>query len=136
MHNPENGNNKLIVELKPCSRCKNPFMVKMGELKPGQEIVCENCIKLEKKKRELSISVIDEALENNNQMEVCIKEMKNSLTVSKGQFNKQAFLEAIKKRSQALTKSLELLQKIDESQDEQFLEQYKSLFEQMKKSTK
>ncbi|MHA1146775.1 MAG: hypothetical protein ACTSR8_00855 [Promethearchaeota archaeon] len=136
MHNPEKGNNKLIVELKPCSRCKNPFMVKIGDIKPEQEIICNNCLKLEERKRELSISVIDQALENNNQMETCIKEMKNSLTVSKGQFNKQAFLEKIKQRSQALTKSLELLQKIDESQDEQFLEEYKKLFEQMKKSIK
>ena len=67
-------------------------------------------------------------------MEKSIAEMKNNLTVSKGQLNKQSFLEQIKKRSQTLTQSIELLQKISESKDEKFLEQYKKLFDQLKKS--
>ena len=132
MQDPNNGNNKLIVELKPCTKCCNPFMVKQGEVKSGQELICDNCLKLDQHKKELSIGVIDDCILNQKEMEVSIKEMKENLTVSKGQFNKQAFLEKIRKRSQALTKSIELLQKIDESKDEILVDEYKQLFERMK----
>jgi len=133
MEPPNKGEKKLIVELKPCSRCGNPFMVKLGEVKPGQELVCDNCIKLEQKKKELSIGVIDDVMETQKKIEESIKEMKNNLLISKAQFNKQAFLEKIRKRSQMLTKSIELLQKIESSNDEKYLEEYKKLFEKMKR---
>ena len=77
---PQNDENKLILELKPCSRCGNPFMVKKGlDL---TELVCENCIKLEVRKRELQIGVFNEVVQVENKMENSIKEMTNSLLLS------------------------------------------------------
>jgi len=127
---PENDENKLILELKPCSRCGNPFMVKMGE--ELTELVCENCIKLEERKRALQIGVFKRVVEVENKMEHSIKEMTNSLSVSKGQFNKQFFLNEIKKRAEILNKSIELIEKIEATNDEKFIDEYKALFDSMK----
>ncbi len=125
-------NSKLsLLELKPCSRCGNPFMVPKGQ-KQDEALVCENCVKLEARKRELQIRVIDEVIEVENRMEESIKEMKNELTMTKGTFNKQFFLDKIKSRAQALTKSIELLENIEDSKDEKLVEEYKNLFQQMK----
>ncbi|MHA1274811.1 MAG: hypothetical protein ACTSQS_15420, partial [Promethearchaeota archaeon] len=74
-----------------------------------------------------------DVMETQKKIEESIKEMKNNLLISKAQFNKQAFLEKIRKRSQMLTKSIELLQKIESSNDEKYLEEYKKLFEKMKR---
>ena len=128
---PQDDENKLILELKPCSRCGNPFMVKKGlEL---TELICENCIKLEERKRELQIGVFKEVVEVENKMEDSIKEMTNSLIVSKGVFNKQFFLDEIKKRAEVLNRSIELIEKIEATNDEKYIDEYKKLFENMKK---
>ena len=59
-------------------------------------------------------------------------EMKNSLTVSKGTFNKEFYLEKIKKRAETLWKSIELIEKIEDTNDEEYLDKYKDLFEKLK----
>jgi len=128
---PQNDENKLILELKPCSRCGNPFMVKKGQ--DLVELVCENCIKLEARKRELQLGVFKEVVKVENKMENSIKEMTNSLSVSKGKFNKQFFLDEIKKRAEVLNRSIELIEKIEATNDEKYIDEYRKLFENMKK---
>ncbi|MBD3212270.1 MAG: hypothetical protein GF311_06640 [Candidatus Lokiarchaeota archaeon] len=125
----ENGS-KLSLELIPCSRCGNPFF---RDPKSESDDVCENCIKLEQRKRQLQLGVFDKVIEVENAMEESINEMKNQLTVSRGKFNKDFFLKKIKNRSQALNKSIELIEKIEETNDEKYIEEYKALFEEMKK---
>ncbi len=127
---PDNDETKLVLELKPCTRCNNPFMVKMGE--DLKELVCDNCIKLGQRKRELQIGVFNKVIEVENKMEDSIREMTNTLTVSKGKFNKQFFLDKIKKRAEILNQSIELIEKIEASNDEKYLDEYKNLFESMK----
>ena len=130
---PDNDEkSKLIVELKNCIRCNNPFMIKKGE--ELAELVCDNCIKLEQRKRELQLGVFDQVIEVENKMENSIKEMKNELTVAKGSFNKQFFLEKIKRRAQCLQKSIDLIEKIEDTNDEKYIDEYKDLFNQMKKN--
>jgi len=128
---PENNDlSKLIVELKSCSRCGNAFMTKKGE--DPADLVCDNCIKLEQRKRELQIGVFENVIEMENKMEESINEMKDQLTVHRAVFNKQFFLDEIKKRTQSLMKSIELIEKIEDSNDEKFLDEYKNLFNKMK----
>ena len=127
---PENDEHKLVLELKPCSRCGNPFMVKIGE--ELTELVCENCYKLEERKRALQIGVFKRLVEVENKMENSINEMTNSLSLSKGQFNKRFFLDEIKKRAETLNKSIELIEKIEATNDEKYIDEYKKLFESMK----
>lgn len=128
---PENNElSKLVVELKSCSRCGNAFMIKKGD--ELLELVCDNCIKLEQRKRELQIGVLENVITMENKMEDSINEMKNQLTVHRAGFNKQFFLDKIKTRTQALMKSIELIEKIEDSNDEKFLEEYKNLFNKMK----
>ncbi len=127
---------KLLVELIACDRCKNPFMMKKGEKlkrqENSEEIVCENCIKLEERKKKLELGVLNNVIESHKEIEASIKEVKEKIDISKNQFNKQLYLERIKKKSISLTKSIELLQKIDESKEEKFIDEYKKLFEKMK----
>jgi len=108
-------------------------MVKRGDHSADAELVCENCIKLEKRKRELQINVIDSVIEEESKISESIKEMRNELTVTRSKFNKEFYMEQIKKRAAALTKSIELLEKIEETDDEQYVEKYKNLFEDMKR---
>ncbi len=68
-----------------------------------------------------------------NKMEDSIKEMTNSLLLSKGTFNKQFFLDEIKKRAEVLKKSIELVEKIEATNEEKFIDEYRKLFENMKK---
>ncbi|MHA1915824.1 MAG: hypothetical protein ACW986_11920 [Promethearchaeota archaeon] len=128
---------KLVLELVACERCKNPFMMNKGDRlrkqKNNEEIICENCIKLEERKRKLELGVIDNVIESQREIEASILEVKDNIDISKAQFNKQQFLEKIKKKAQALTKSVELLQKIDESNDEKFIDAYKKLFDKLRK---
>ena len=63
--------------------------------KSHEEIVCENCIKLEERKKKLKLEI-----------ENCIKEEKEKIEISKSQFNKQKYLENFKKKSKYLTKSI------------------------------
>jgi uncharacterized Zn finger protein (UPF0148 family) len=127
-NNHESENSKLLLELVNCSKCGNPFMRKPGEKKT----ICDNCIKLEKRKRELQLGLFDKVLEVENKMEQSINEMKTQLKVSRSQFNKEFFLHKIKRRSDALKKSIELVEKIEETNDEKYLDDYKKLFNKMK----
>jgi len=132
----DSNNDKLLLELVACDRCKNPFMMKKGEKLRKQEnkeeIVCENCIKLEERKKQLELGVINNVIESHKEIEASILEVKNKINIPKTEFNKQQFLERIKKRSQALIKSIELLQRIDESNEEKYIEDYRKLFEKLK----
>ena len=130
---PDNDEkSKLVVELKKCTRCNNPFMVKKSvEL---ADLVCDNCIKLEQRKRELQIGVLNQVIKVDEKMEYAINEMKDQLTVSRGTFNKQFFLEKIKKRAQCLQKSIELIEKIEDTNDAAFVDEYKKLFQKMQKN--
>lgn len=121
-------NNKLIVALVECSRCGNPFMIKKGQKKSG-ELICDNCIKLEQRKKQLADSVI----ESQKNLENSIKGYKSSLRVAKSQQIKQLYFDKLKKTSTVLNNSVELLKKIEETNDEKYIEQYKKLFEKMKK---
>ncbi len=122
---------KLVLELVPCVRCGNPFMKRKGvDLK---EQVCDNCVKLDQRKRELQIGVINDVIKSNKDMENSIMEMKNQLTVTKSTFNKQDFLNKIKKKTQSLAKSIELIEKIEETKDEKYIDEYKKLFDKLKK---
>ena len=121
-------NDKLIVALVECSRCRNPFMIKKGQKKSGK-LICDNCIKLEQRKKQLADSVI----ESQKKIESSIKGYKSSLRVAKSQQIKQLYFDKLKKTSTVLNNSVELLKKIEETNDEKYIEQYKKLFEKMKK---
>jgi hypothetical protein len=133
---PDSNTDKLLLELVACERCKNAFMMNKGEKlrkqEKGEEIVCENCIKLEIRKKKLELGVIDSVIESQKEIEASILEVKDKIDISKAHFNKQQFLEKIKKKSEALTKSIELLQKIDESNEEKYIDEYKKLFDKLK----
>ncbi len=127
---PDSNDEKLIVELVACSRCGNPFMVEKRKKSSG-DLVCDNCIKLEQRKKQLALGVIDNVIESQKEIGDSIMEVKNK--ISQSQSNKQFFLEKIKRKSEALTKSIELLQKIDETKEEKFIDEYKKFFEKLKK---
>lgn len=135
MPNP-NADKLSSMELISCDRCKNPFMMKRDEKQKKQEdneeIVCDNCIKLEERKIKLELGVFDRVIESQKEIESSIWEAKKEFETSKPLFNKQKYLAKIKKKAVSLTKSIELLQKIDESEDEKLIEEYKKLFEKMK----
>ena len=119
---PDNDNKgSLLGELKACEKCNNAFMAKPGES------VCPNCIALEKIKKELSRGVN----EWKRELEGSIKEMKHQ--VEEIQSKKELYLQRIKNRSSLVKESIDLLKKIDETQDEKYIEEYKALFERMKK---
>jgi len=126
---PDSDENKLIVKLVKCSRCGNPFMIKKGEKKLA-ELICDNCIKLEQRKRRLTDSVI----ESQKKIQISIEEIKNQLKLAKSQYRKELFKEKIKNRSEALTKSIELLEKIKKTNDEKYIEEYRRLFDKLKES--
>ncbi|MFX1277125.1 MAG: hypothetical protein ACFFBP_03425 [Promethearchaeota archaeon] len=119
---PDNDNKgSLLGELKACEKCNNAFMAKPGET------VCSNCIALEKRKKELSRGVN----EWKEQLEGSIKQMKHQ--VDEIQSKKEMFLERIKTRSALVKESINLLKKIEETKDEKYIDEYKTLFERMKK---
>ena len=109
---PDSNADKLVLELVACSRCKNPFMMQKGEKlrkqENNEEIVCENCIKLEQRKKQLVSSVVD----SQNEIKTSIKEYENQLELEKLQEKKKVYYEKIKKQSEILTNSVELLKKI------------------------
>lgn len=129
----ENNDSKLLLELVNCSKCGNAFM---REPEDKDNTVCENCIKLQKRKRELQLGLFDKVIEQENKMEKSINEMKNQLTMTKGKFNKDFFLKQIKERSENLKESIELVEKVEETDDEEYIEEYKKLFDKMKKEFK
>lgn len=128
---PESNDDKLIVALVSCSRCGNPFMIKKGQKKTGN-LVCDNCIKLEQRKKQLSDSV----KASQKEIQDTIKTYKSSLRVAKSQQIKQIYFDKIKKKSDDLTRSVELLKKIEETNDEKYIEEYKKLFDKMKEEYK
>jgi uncharacterized Zn finger protein (UPF0148 family) len=125
---PDTNEDKLVVALVACSRCGNAFMIKKGQ-KKTDHLVCDNCIRLEQRKKQLSDSV----KESQKEIESSIKGYKNSLRVAKSQKIKQIYFDKIKKTSNTLNNSVELLKKIEETNDESYIEEYKKLFEEMKK---
>ncbi len=132
---PDSNAGKLVLELVACDRCKNAFMMQKGEKlrrqKNNEEIVCDNCIKLEQRKKKLVSSVV----ESQREIKTTIKEYENQLELEKLQDKKKIFYEKIKKQSEILTKSIELLKKIEETNDEKYFEEYKILFEKMKRDS-
>lgn len=132
---PDSNADKLVLELVACDRCKNPFMMQKGEKlrkqENNEEIVCENCIKLEQRKKKLVSSVV----ESQNEIKTSIKEYESQLELEKLHENKKIYYEKIKKQSEILTKSVELLKKIEETNDKKYIEEYKKLFEKMKKES-
>ena len=125
---PDSNQDKLVVALVACSRCGNAFMVKKGQKRTGN-LVCDNCIRLEERKKQLTDSV----KESQKVIEEDIKGYKNSLRVAKSQRIKQIYFDKIKKTSNTLNKSVELIKKIEKTKDEKYIEEYKKLFEEMKK---
>ncbi|MFX1427404.1 MAG: hypothetical protein ACFFBE_13190 [Promethearchaeota archaeon] len=130
---PDTNADKLILELVACDRCKNPFMMQKGEKirkqERREEIVCENCIKLEQRKIQLTQSVV----KNQEEIKTSIKEYEHQLELEKSQDKKNLYYDKIKKKSEILTKSVELLKKIEETNDEKYIEEYKKLFEKLKR---
>ncbi len=124
---PDSNNDKFVLKLVPCTRCGNPFMVKNDQPKSG-EIVCDNCIKLEQRKKQLASSVI----ESQKEIESSIKEYEDKIQFEESNDKKKVFYEKIKKQSEILTKSIELLKKIEETNDEKYIEEYKRLFDKLK----
>ena len=127
---PDSNGNKLIVKLVKCSRCGNPYMIKKGRKESG-ELVCENCLKLEQRKKQLTNSVIA----SQKKIEISIEKIKNELKLAKSQYRKDLYKEKIKKRSETLTKSVDLLQKIRDTDDEKYIDEYKKLFEKLKQNS-
>jgi len=125
---PGSNDKKFVLELVPCSRCGNPFM-KPKDKKISDELVCDNCIKLELRKKQLSNSVLDVQKD----IESSIKDFKNQLRLAKYQKTKEMYFDKIKNRSKLLSRSVELLKKIDETNDEKYIDEYKRLFELLKK---
>ena len=124
---PNSDDKNFVLELVPCSRCGNPFMKPKGT-KPSDEMVCENCIKLEERKKQLSESVKDVQKD----IESSIKDFKNQLRLAKSQKTKELYFDKIKDRSKLLSRSVELLKKIAETNDEKYIEEYKALYERLK----
>lgn len=124
---PNSDDKNFVLELVPCSRCGNPFMKPKGT-KPSDEMVCENCIKLEERKKQLSESVKDVQKD----IESSIKDFKNQLRLAKSQKTKELYFDKIKDRSKLLSRSVELLKKIAETKNEKYIEEYKALYERLK----
>jgi hypothetical protein len=106
-------------------------MIKKGQ-KKTENLVCDNCIKLAQRKRQLADSV----KASQKDIENTIKGFKASLRVAKSQQIKQIYFDKIKKTSDVLTQSVELLKKIEETNDEKYIEDYKKLFDKMKEDYK
>lgn len=124
---PNSDEKKFVLELVPCSRCGNPFM-KPKDAKSSDELVCDNCIKLEERKKQLTNSVMD--VQKN--IEHSIKDFKSQLRLAKSQKTKEMYFDKIKDQSKLLSKSVELLKKIAETKDEKYIEEYKKLYERLK----
>ncbi|MHA2087227.1 MAG: hypothetical protein ACW972_03055, partial [Promethearchaeota archaeon] len=65
---PNSNADKLLVELVACDRCKNAFMMNKGEKlrkqENNEEVVCENCLILEERKKQLELGVINNVIES------------------------------------------------------------------------
>jgi uncharacterized Zn finger protein (UPF0148 family) len=125
---PEQDDDNFVLKLVPCSRCGNPFMIKHNQKNSG-ELICDNCIKLEQRKKQLASSVI----KSQKEIKSSIKEFENQLKLANSQDTKQMYYEKIKKNSEILTRSVELIKMIEETNEEEYIEEYKKLFEKLKK---
>ena len=132
---PDSRDGKLDLKLVPCSRCKNPFLIKRKSIDEKKELVCDNCIKIEQRKRDLQKDVMENMIKVENQMEQSVVFMKNQLIEKESKFNKQYFMDQIKKRAKMLSKSIELLEKIEDTNDEKYIKEYVDLFEKMKEGS-
>jgi len=132
---PDTNADKLVLELVACDRCKNPFMMQKGEKlrkqEKNEEIVCENCIKLEQRKIQLASSVA----KSQEEIRTSIKDYEHQLGLEESQEKKNIFYDKIKKQSEILTKSVELLKKIEKTNQEKYIDEYKKLFEKLKKES-
>ena len=132
---PDTNADRLVLELVACDRCKNPFMMQKGEKlrkqEKNEEIVCENCIKLEQRKIQLASSVV----KSQEKIRTSIKNYEHQLGLEESQEKKNLFYEKIKKQSEILTKSVELLKKIEKTNQEKYIDDYKKLFEKLKKES-
>lgn len=81
------------------------------------------------------LGVFEKVIEVENKMEQSINQMKAQLNVSKGKFNKEFFMNHIKRRADSLKKSIELVEKIEETNDEKYIDEYINLFEKLKKDS-
>ncbi len=126
LDNNKSNESKLFLELVPCVRCRNAFMRRPGS---NEKDICENCIRLEKRKQELEKDIS----EVQHKIELKIDKMRHEMSQNNKKFNKQYFVERIKKGSDVLTKSIELLKKIEETNDEKYIEEYQKLFDKIKK---
>ena len=126
LNNNKSNNSKLFLELISCSRCGNAFMRSPGN---PENTICENCIQLEKRKKELEkdISEVQHKIEDK------INKMKTELTQAPKKYDKQYFIDKIKHGSDTLKKSIELLKKIEDTNDEKYIEEYQKLFDKLKK---
>lgn len=109
-----------------CKICSNPFF---KDLKSKRDI-CENCRELEeRRKRTASLKI--------KQVEVKkeIDKMETQLKVTMSKRRKEEIKHQIKEKSYALTKSIELLVKYEETGDEKYIEQYINLFQLLKKDS-
>ncbi|MHA2007328.1 MAG: hypothetical protein ACXABO_20825 [Promethearchaeota archaeon] len=125
---PDSNDNNFVLKLVPCVRCGNPFMVKADQ-KNSSEIICDNCLKLEQRKKQLTSSV----MESQREIKTSLKQYEDQLELASSQDIKQTFYEKIKNNSEILTKSVDLLKKIEETNDEKYIEAYKKLFDKLKK---
>ena len=132
---PDTDADKLVLELIACDRCKNPFMMQKGEKlrkqEKNEEIVCENCIKLEQRKIQLASSVV----KSQEEIRTSIKGYEHQLGLEESQDKKNVFYEKIKKQSEILTKSVELLKKIEQTNQEKYINEYKKLFDKLKRES-
>lgn len=132
---PDTDADKLVLELIACDRCKNPFMMQKGEKlrkqEKNEEIVCENCIKLEQRKIQLASSVV----KSQEEIRASIKGYEHQLGLEESQDKKNVFYEKIKKKSEILTKSVELLKKIEQTNQDKYINEYKKLFDKLKRES-
>ena len=132
---PDTNADRLVLELVACDRCKNPFMMQKGEKlkkqEKNEENVCENCIKLEQRKIQLASSVV----KSQEEIRTSIKDYEHQLGLEESHEKKNLFYEKIKKQSEILTKSVELLKKIEKTNQEKYIGDYKKLFEKLKKES-
>ncbi|MFX1504305.1 MAG: hypothetical protein ACFFDH_25315 [Promethearchaeota archaeon] len=125
---PKPDEDNFVLKLVPCARCGNPFMIKSDQ-KNSSELICDNCIKLEQRKKQLTSSVI----ESQREIKTSIKKFEDQLELADSQDTKKIYYEKIKKQSEILTRSIELLKMIEKTNDERYIDEYKKLFEKMKK---
>lgn len=73
--------------------------------------------------------------QSQKEIRTSIKEYEHQLGLEKSQDKKNIFYEKIKKQSELLTKSVELLKKIEQTNEEKYIEEYKKLFEKLKRES-